>query len=124
LPTVIGDETQLSQVFQNLLENALKFRGSKPPRIHVSASRRSRDWLFSVTDNGIGIEPEYFDKIFVIFQRLHTRKHYSGNGIGLAICKRIIERHGGEIWIDSRFGEGSTFFFTIPVHGLAATQLA
>jgi signal transduction histidine kinase len=114
LPTLRGDGVQLSQLFQNLIGNALKFHGDRRPEIHVGAERRGDEWEFSVRDNGIGIEPQYAERIFVIFQRLHTRSHYSGNGMGLAICKKIVERHGGRIWMQSRFGEGTTFFFTLP----------
>ena len=115
LPTVTVDGTQIMQVFQNLIGNALKFRGEAPPRIHVGAQRQEGRWVVSVRDNGIGIEPEYFDKIFQLFQRLHTRKQYAGTGIGLAICKQIVERHGGTIWVESQPGQGTTFFFTIPI---------
>ncbi|MCC7377497.1 MAG: PAS domain S-box protein [Verrucomicrobiales bacterium] len=114
LPDVNGDLTQMSQLFQNLLANAIKFRGAEPPKIHVTASTDAADWTVRVSDNGIGIESEYFDRIFVIFQRLHTRTQYPGTGIGLAVCKRIVERHGGKIGLESRIGEGSTFFFTLP----------
>ena len=113
LPTIIGDATQLLQLLQNLVSNAIKFRGESPPRIHVSARRDGGRWLLGVKDNGIGIDPQYKDRIFVIFQRLHTREKYPGTGIGLAVCKRIVERHGGTIWVESEVGKGSTFFFTL-----------
>jgi chemotaxis family two-component system sensor kinase Cph1 len=115
LPTVTGDETQLGQLLQNLIGNALKYRNSKRPVIHVGARRDGASWLFWVTDNGIGIDPQYREKIFVIFQRLHTREEYDGTGIGLAVCKKIVERHGGKIWVDSTPGQGSTFYFTVPL---------
>jgi light-regulated signal transduction histidine kinase (bacteriophytochrome) len=117
LPTVMADEGQLAQLFQNLISNAIKFRGEEPPRIHVSARRRNQEWVLSVRDNGIGIEPQYTERIFVIFQRLHTRAEYPGTGIGLAICRRIVERHGGRIWVESEPGKSSTFFFTLPAKG-------
>ncbi|HLJ09689.1 MAG TPA: ATP-binding protein [Planctomycetaceae bacterium] len=115
LPTVVADSTQLMLVFQNLIGNAIKYHSHRLPEIHVSASKRDKDWLFSVRDNGIGIHPQYKDRIFLIFQRLHTRNEYPGTGIGLAICRRIIERHRGQIWVESAPGEGSTFFFTLPL---------
>jgi PAS domain S-box-containing protein len=114
LPTVWGDATRLGQVVQNLIGNALKFRGSSLPRIHVSAQRQGEEWVFSVRDNGIGLDPKHADRVFGVFQRLHTRQEYPGTGIGLAICKKIIERHGGRIWVESRFGKGATFFFALP----------
>jgi light-regulated signal transduction histidine kinase (bacteriophytochrome) len=117
LPTVMADATQLGQVFQNLVGNAIKFRGQEPPRIHVGAQQENNHWLLSVRDNGIGIDPQYHDRVFVIFQRLHGRDGYQGTGIGLAICKKIVERHGGRIWIESAFGEGTTFYFTVPCGG-------
>ena len=113
LPIVRADATQLSQVFQNLISNSIKFRGADLPRINISARDVGHEWLFSVQDNGIGIEAKYVDKVFVIFQRLHTRKEYPGTGIGLAICKRIVERHGGRIWYESEPGKGATFYFTL-----------
>ena len=113
LPTVMGDEKQLAQLFQNLLSNAVIFRGQEPPHIHVSAKRTDVEWLLSVRDNGIGLDAQYADRIFVIFQRLHNRQEYPGTGIGLAICKKIVERHGGRIWVESEPGKGATFYFTI-----------
>jgi len=113
LPTVLADETQLAQLFQNLIGNAIKFRSERRPEIHISASRDGNGWILSVRDNGIGIEKQYWDQVFVIFQRLHTRQKYPGTGIGLAICKRIVERHGGRIWLDSTPGQGTTFYFTL-----------
>jgi PAS domain S-box-containing protein len=114
LPTVDADEMQLAQLFQNLMGNALKFRGSGVPRIHVSAEEKDGEWHLSVADNGIGIEPQYFERIFMLFQRLHTMGEYPGTGIGLAICKKVVERHGGRIWVSSTAGEGSRFHFTLP----------
>ncbi|MDE3090875.1 MAG: PAS domain S-box protein [Chloroflexota bacterium] len=113
LPTVNADATQMVQLFQNLIGNAIKFRGECPSRIHVSAERRTREFVFSVRDEGIGIDPQYHDRIFVIFQRLHSKAEYPGTGIGLAICKRIVERHSGRIWVESELGKGATFYFTL-----------
>ncbi|PGF14638.1 two-component sensor histidine kinase [Natrinema sp. CBA1119] len=114
LPTVYGDARQLRQVFQNLLSNAITYSGDDPPDIHVGAERAGDEWVLSVSDEGIGIDPEDADRVFEIFQSLHTTEEGSGTGIGLALCKRIIERHDGEIWIDSEPGEGTTFSFTLP----------
>jgi PAS domain S-box-containing protein len=115
LPTVVADGTQLLQLFQNLIGNAIKYRGADAPRVHVSATRSEDNaWIFSMQDNGIGIDGEYFDKIFGMFQRLHGREDFSGTGIGLTVCKKIIERHGGRIWVESELGKGSTFHFTLP----------
>jgi light-regulated signal transduction histidine kinase (bacteriophytochrome)/CheY-like chemotaxis protein len=113
LPTVIGDATQLIQVFQNLISNAIKFQGETSPHIEINASRQEDKWLFWVQDNGIGIDPKYVERIFVIFQRLHQRTTYPGNGIGLAVCKKIVERHGGQIWVEPGANQGTTFYFTI-----------
>ncbi|MEJ2701146.1 MAG: PAS domain S-box protein [Sedimentisphaerales bacterium] len=114
LPTVHIDPVQLTQLFQNLISNAIKFRSELRPEIHVSAVRSNRAWQFAVKDNGIGLDPEYRERIFMIFQRLHTRKKYPGTGIGLSLCKKIVERHGGRIWVESEQGRGSTFYFTVP----------
>jgi signal transduction histidine kinase len=114
LPTVMADEGQIIQVFQNLLSNAVKFHGSQPPKVHVSALKKAGEWIFAVQDNGIGIEPQYFERIFEIFQRLHGHE-YPGTGAGLSIAMRIVERHGGRIWLESRPGIGSTFYFSIPL---------
>ncbi len=116
LPTVMGDEAQLVQVFQNLIANGIKFCPAEtPPRVHVSARRRGERWVLSVTDNGIGIDPRQAKRLFRIFQRLHTREEYPGTGIGLALCQRIVARHGGKIWVESQVGKGATFYFTLPV---------
>jgi signal transduction histidine kinase len=114
LPVLPADASQLAQLFQNLIANAIKFHGEAPPSIHVDAQRQGDDWHFTVSDNGIGIAPEHFEHIFVIFQRLHGRADYPGTGIGLAVCQRIVERHGGQIWVESVPGQGATFHFTLP----------
>jgi PAS domain S-box-containing protein len=119
LPIVHGDPVQLVLVFQNLLGNAIKFHGSEPPYVHISARQEDLEWVFSVRDNGIGIDPKFEERIFVIFQRLHDRESYPGTGIGLSICKRIVHRHGGRIWVESELGKGSTFYFTLPGKELA-----
>ena len=114
LPDVVGDRTQFLQLFQNLLGNAIKFHGHEAPRVHVSAKRSDNAWTFAVQDNGIGIDSKHAEHVFAIFQRLHARTEYSGTGIGLAVCKRIVERHGGRIWFNSEPGAGTVFCFTIP----------
>jgi light-regulated signal transduction histidine kinase (bacteriophytochrome) len=126
LPVVKGDAKQIEQVFENLVGNAIKFHGDEAPRVYISAEKRSAvaqtalevkkssEWVFSIRDNGIGIDPAYTGRIFRIFERLNTRDQYPGTGIGLAICKKIIERHGGRIWVESELGKGSTFYFTLP----------
>ncbi len=114
LPRVLGDSVQLIQLFQNLLSNALKFRSAEPPRVYIGVESKGHQWIFCVRDNGIGIDPQYFQRIFVIFQRLHTHQDYPGTGIGLAVCKKIVERHGGKIWVESMPAKGATFYFTIP----------
>ena len=117
LPMLVGSESNFIQLFQNLIGNAIKFHGTEPPRVHVRTAKEGDDWVFSVRDNGIGIEPQYKDRIFLIFQRLHGRDKYPGTGIGLSICKKIVETQGGRIWVESEHGKGSTFYFTIPAKG-------
>ena len=114
LPTVSADSTQLALVFQNLIANAIKFRGEQSPVIRVGAERDGAFWRFAVRDNGISMELQYAERVFILFQRLHTRADYQGTGIGLAVCKKIIERHGGRIWVESEPGHGATFHFTLP----------
>ena len=124
LPDVYMGGTHLQQVFQNLISNALKYRNENPPRIHISAASFGGAWRFSVQDNGIGIDPQYKEKIFGVFKRLHRDQKYSGTGIGLAICQRVVARYGGRIWVESAPGEGATFHFTVPRYaprGRAAT---
>ena len=115
IPTIIADDSQIIQLFQNLIENAIKFRREETPKIHISSKRQNGYRVFSIKDNGVGIDKNQFKKLFVVFQRLHSRDEYPGTGIGLAICKKIVERHEGRIWIESEVGIGSTFYFTIPV---------
>jgi PAS domain S-box-containing protein len=117
LPTIVADPTQLVQLIQNLISNAIKFRTDRAPVIHVGAERQAQEWVFTVRDNGIGIAPEYLDRVFLVFQRLHPPDEYPGTGIGLAVCRRIVERHGGRMWLESEEGVGSTFYFSIPVGG-------
>jgi K+-sensing histidine kinase KdpD len=114
LPILSVDATQMMQLFQNLIGNALKFHGERPLQIHIGARTEEARWVFRVQDNGIGIDPQYFERMFQVFQRLHTRRKYPGTGIGLATCKKIVERHGGKIWVESQPGQGSTFYFSIP----------
>ena len=114
LPEVSADERQLAQLFQNLIANAVKFRGEAAPVVQIEAAAEEAMVRFSVRDNGIGMDPEYLQRIFLLFQRLHSKREYPGTGIGLAICKKIVERHGGRIWVESAPGGGSTFYFTLP----------
>jgi signal transduction histidine kinase len=123
LPAVLCNSLQFLQLFQNLIGNAIKFRGSEKPAIHISAARTGSEWLFTVADNGIGIEPECAELIFSVFKRLHTSSEYPGNGIGLAICKKVVEQHGGRIWVESTRGRGSNFKFTLPVSTEEGTQI-
>jgi light-regulated signal transduction histidine kinase (bacteriophytochrome) len=116
MPVIQADEMQIIQVFQNLIENAIKFKKkTELPKIHITCTKQHEMYQFSVADNGIGIEMQYHDRVFIVFQRLHSAKDYPGTGIGLSICKRIIERHGGTIWFESTVNQGTTFYFTIPV---------
>jgi signal transduction histidine kinase len=122
LPTLWADRTQIVQLFQNLIGNAIKFHGKEPPAVSVQAEKVGEQWQFSVSDNGIGIEPQYAENVFVVFQRLHGRSDYPGNGIGLAICKKIVEGYGGKIWVESQGGSGSSFKFTMPCQGPDAAE--
>jgi len=123
MPLVRGDTTQLTQLFQNLIGNAIKFRGDDPPDVLVGVEHdpARNEWVVSIKDNGIGMDMQYAGKIFTIFQRLHAAEQYSGTGVGLAICKKIVERHGGRIWVESELGKGSTFYFTLPIPHTAET---
>jgi len=114
MPRITGDEVQITQVFQNLLGNAIKFHRDEPPQIEVGVERRNGSWVFSVEDNGIGIDPQYYERIFAVFQRLNGND-YPGTGIGLSIARKIVRRHGGQIWLESKPGKGSKFYFDIPV---------
>jgi light-regulated signal transduction histidine kinase (bacteriophytochrome) len=114
LPQIYIGEAHLQQVLQNLISNAIKYRAEEPPKIHIFASNVGAAWQFSVKDNGIGIDPQYKEKIFGVFKRLHRDQKYSGTGVGLAICQRVVERYGGRIWVESSVGRGATFHFTIP----------
>jgi len=122
LPEVMADPTLVAQLFQNLILNGITFRSEEIPKIHIYAERKANGWIFSMQDNGIGIDPQYSERIFEIFKRLHTREKYSGTGIGLSICKRIVERHGGRIWVESELGKGSTFYFTLPINTAQNTK--
>jgi two-component system, chemotaxis family, sensor kinase Cph1 len=114
LPSVMGDLIPLTRLFQNLVVNSIKYRTDEIPRIHIAAEAKSGEWLFSVRDNGIGIEPQYAEKVFGIFKVLQPRDKVSGNGMGLAICRKIVSRHEGRIWVESTLGKGATFYFTLP----------
>jgi light-regulated signal transduction histidine kinase (bacteriophytochrome) len=115
LPELVADQSKMKQLFQNLISNAIKFRSNENPKIEIKVKKEKKNWIFSFADNGIGINKQHFDRIFVIFQRLHTRDEYSGTGIGLAICKKIVERHQGKIWLESVMGSGTTFYFKLPI---------
>ena len=114
LPIVVANESQITRLFQNLISNSIKFRSDKKLRIHISAEKKGNEWVFSIRDNGIGIDPKFAERIFVVFQRLHTKQEYEGSGMGLALCRKIVEVHGGRIWVESELGKGSTFYFTLP----------
>jgi light-regulated signal transduction histidine kinase (bacteriophytochrome) len=116
LPEIPGSRLQLRQLLQNLIANGIKYRSAHAPQIHVSTQRHNGSWIFSVRDNGIGIDPQYKDRVFMIFKRLHSKDKYPGTGIGLAICKKIVDQHGGEIWLDSEPGKGSVFYFSLPLN--------
>jgi light-regulated signal transduction histidine kinase (bacteriophytochrome) len=116
LPVIWGNELQIIQVFQNLIANAIKYKGEDPPVIEISAEKKGNMWQFAVKDNGIGIEQWFSERIFIVFQKLHDPQKYPGSGIGLALCKRVVEKHGGKIWFESEVGKGSTFYFTLPVY--------
>lgn len=122
LPVVMADEIQLELLFQHLIENAIKYQNSKSPEVHVSAKKNENQWIFSIRDNGIGIHPRYFESIFALFKRLHTHEKYSGTGVGLAVSKRIVEGHGGQIWVESEMGKGATFYFSIEQHNSDSNQ--
>jgi light-regulated signal transduction histidine kinase (bacteriophytochrome) len=117
LPSITANPTEMTQLFQNLVGNAIKFHGKERPEIHISAARGEKEWTFSVCDNGIGIDPPSIGRIFQLFQRLHTKQEYPGTGIGLAVCKKVVERRGGRIWAESEPGKGSAFYFTLPIVG-------
>lgn len=110
----MADASQIRGVFHNLISNALRYRSADPPRVVVRAAQSGKEWVFAVQDNGIGLDPQYAGRIFQLFQRLHTRTEYAGAGVGLAVVKRIVERHGGRVWVESEAGKGATFYFTIP----------
>lgn len=124
LPALPAEPVHLQQIFQNLVSNAIKYRGDQPPRIHIGAVCEGDAWRFSVQDNGIGIEPRYKDQVFGLFKRLHSGTRYSGTGLGLAICKKLVERYHGRIWVESQPGAGSTFFFTLAPGELAESERA
>jgi chemotaxis family two-component system sensor kinase Cph1 len=122
LPTVVAEQVMLLQVFQNLIDNSIKYRGAVTPRIHIAAQKDAEEWLFSVEDNGIGIDPQDAERIFGMFKRLHG-PDIPGAGIGLALCKKVVERHGGRIWVESQAGKGATFRFTIPSRNVATSRI-